>query len=107
MAIHFLPVFTLYAIALSAALARAGHPPPPASPAGPPRRPPTRILIVGATGGTGRQLVAQALARGYEVTALVRDPSKFHDEHAQLKVIQGDVLDYASVEAAVLSALGH
>jgi len=70
-------------------------------------------LIVGATGGTGRQLVAQALDRGYAVTAFVRDPSRFNVEHPQLTVIQGDVLDPGSLEAAmrgqeaVLSALGH
>ena len=104
----------LYAIALSAALARAGH----RSHAAPPgeaarRRHPARVLIVGATGGTGRQLVTQALERGYAVTALVRNPSRLQVEHPQLRVIQGDVLDYASVEVAmrgqdaVLSALGH
>jgi putative NADH-flavin reductase len=70
-------------------------------------------LIVGATGGTGRQLVTQALQRGYAVTALVRDPSRLQVGHPQLTVIQGDVLDEGSVEAAmrgqeaVLSALGH
>jgi putative NADH-flavin reductase len=70
-------------------------------------------LIVGATGGTGRELVAQALERGYAVTALVRDPSRVRVDHPQLTVIQGDVLDSASVEAAmrgqeaVVSALGH
>jgi putative NADH-flavin reductase len=70
-------------------------------------------LILGATGGTGRQLVAQALERGYAVTALVRNPSKLKVEHPKLQVIQGDVLDYAAVEAAVegqeavISALGH
>jgi putative NADH-flavin reductase len=70
-------------------------------------------LIVGATGGTGRQLVAQALERGHAVTALVRNPSRLQLEHPHLKIVQGDVLDYASVEAAargqeaVLSALGH
>jgi putative NADH-flavin reductase len=74
---------------------------------------PTRVLIVGATGGTGRQLVAQALERGHVVTALVRDPSALLVEHAQLQVVRGDVLDYPSVEAAVqlqevvLCALGH
>jgi putative NADH-flavin reductase len=74
---------------------------------------PSRILIVGATGGTGRQLVAQALERGHSVTALVRDPSKLQLEHPRLRVLRGDVLDYASVEAAVsgqdavISALGH
>jgi putative NADH-flavin reductase len=70
-------------------------------------------LVVGATGGTGRQLVTQALERGFAVTALVRNPSKLHVDHPQLTVIQGDVLDCASVEAAmrgqeaVVSALGH
>jgi uncharacterized protein YbjT (DUF2867 family) len=70
-------------------------------------------LVVGATGGTGGQLVTQALERGYAVTALVRDPSRLQVDHPKLTVIQGDVLDEGSVEAAmrgqeaVLSALGH
>jgi putative NADH-flavin reductase len=74
---------------------------------------PKRVLIVGATGGTGRQLVAQALERGHVVTALARDPSALRIEHPQLRVVRGDVLDYVSVEAAVqdqeavISALGH
>jgi putative NADH-flavin reductase len=74
---------------------------------------PTRVLIVGATGGTGRQLVAQALERGHAVTALVRDPSVLRVEHPRLRVMRGDVLDYPSVETAmraqevVLCALGH
>lgn len=74
---------------------------------------PTRVLIVGATGGTGRQLVAQALERGHVVTAFVRNPSALRVEHSRLHVIRGDVLDYPSVEAAmqtqevVLCALGH
>jgi putative NADH-flavin reductase len=106
-------LFILYAIALSAALARAGHRLHVVPSGGAPRTRATRVLIVGATGGTGRQLVAQALERGYAVTALVRDPSRLHVDHPQLTVFQGDVLDYASVEAAmrgqeaVVSALGH
>ena len=107
-------LFILYAVALSAALAWAGHWSQTAAPSGgAPRHHPTLVLIVGATGGTGRQLVAQALKRGYAVTAFVRDPSRLQLDHPQLTVIQGDVLDYSSVEAAmrgqeaVLSALGH
>src|ERR1700726_1883988 len=74
---------------------------------------PTRILIVGATGGTGRQLVAQALERGPAVTALVRDAAALCVEDPRLHIMRGDVLDYPSVEAAmqaqevVLCALGH
>jgi nucleoside-diphosphate-sugar epimerase len=72
-----------------------------------------RVLVIGATGGTGRQLVQQALDQGHQVTAFVRDPSKLQIEHANLRVVKGDVLDYASVEpamrgqSAVLCALGH
>lgn len=105
--------YALYAIALSAGLARAGHRSRVVPSDGAPRKRPIRVLIVGATGGTGRQLVAQALERGFAVTALVRDPSKFHVDHPQLTVSRGNVLDPACVEAAmrgqdaVVSALGH
>jgi putative NADH-flavin reductase len=103
----------LYAIALSVALGRAGHRSRGGSSHESPRRNPRKVLILGATGGTGRQLVAQALERGYAVTALVRDPSRLQVTHPQLTVIRGDALDQGSVEAAmggqeaVLSALGH
>ena len=72
-----------------------------------------RVLVIGATGGTGRQLVQQALDQGHQVTAFARRPSKLQIEHANLRVVKGDVLDYGSVEAAmrgqsaVLCALGH
>jgi putative NADH-flavin reductase len=74
---------------------------------------PIRVLVIGATGGTGRELVQQALAQGHQVTAFVRDPAKLRVAHANLRVAKGDVLDYAMVESAmrgqdaVLSALGH
>ena len=45
------------------------------------------LVILGATGSTGLQLVQQALARGYQVVAPVRNPSKLaHVENANLKV---------------------
>jgi putative NADH-flavin reductase len=106
-------LFVSYAIVLSAALARAGHRSRAAPSTGAPRSHPSRILIVGATGGTGRQLVTQALERGHEVTALVRDPSRLPIAHPRLTLIQGDVLNEGSVDTAmrgqeaVLSALGH
>ena len=70
------------------------------------------LLIVGATGGTGRQLVSQALERGHRVTALVRkEPSG--EAPPGLTTLLGNVLDPSSLDRAargqdaVLSALGH
>jgi putative NADH-flavin reductase len=71
-----------------------------------------KILVVGATGGTGRQLLKQALAQGYEVAALVRKPRRVKTKHAALRVIKGDVLDQHSIDPAmkgqqaVICALG-
>jgi putative NADH-flavin reductase len=61
------------------------------------------VLIIGATGGTGRQLVEQALTVGHEVTALVRDPEKIRARHERLRVVQGDILDFNSLDLAVAS----
>src|SRR5918996_71678 len=71
-----------------------------------------KVLIFGATGGTGRELIRQALDRGHSVTAFARDPSAL-DEHDGLKTLAGDVLDATAVERAVagheavLCALGR
>ena len=106
-------VFLVYAVGLAVGLARGGLRSVVKIPAVPPGKPFTRVLIVGATGGTGRQLLAQALKRGYAVTALVRTPGKLSVEDPHLTVVQGDVLDRSTVEKAVrgqdavISALGH
>ena len=60
-----------------------------------------KLVIFGATGSIGRQLVEQALAQGHMVTALARNPVKLNLKHPNLKVVQGDVMDLASVEKAV------
>lgn len=60
-----------------------------------------KITIFGASGGTGRQLVQQALASGHEVTAFVRNPAKLNFQHECLRIVQGDVTDAAAVERAV------
>ncbi|HZI52721.1 MAG TPA: SDR family oxidoreductase [Chitinophagaceae bacterium] len=71
-----------------------------------------RILIFGASGATGHELVKQALTSDHLITAFVRDPSKLNLKNKNLEIVQGDVKDYASVENAikghdaVLSALG-
>src|SRR5438034_9405280 len=71
-----------------------------------------KLAVFGATGGTGWQLVDQALEGGHRVTVLVRHPATFPLQHERLAVLQGDVRNLANVEAAVagqeaiLSALG-
>jgi uncharacterized protein YbjT (DUF2867 family) len=60
-----------------------------------------RVLVLGATGATGRHLVEQALAQGHHVTALVRNPAKLHRRSPNLTVVPGDVTDPLAVERAV------
>ena len=71
-----------------------------------------KLIVFGATGGTGRQLVERGLAAGHEVTAFVRRPAAVTLRHERLRVAQGDVLQPETVAAAmrgqdaVLSAIG-
>jgi putative NADH-flavin reductase len=108
-----LALYAVYAVSVSAGMAMRGHRSAAPAPTNRTPRPIRRVLVIGATGGTGQQLVRQALERGYEVTASVRDPAKLQVTHPNLAVLRGDVLDYASVAAAVqgqdavISALGH
>jgi len=60
-----------------------------------------RLLVFGASGRTGQQLVGQALEGGHAVTAFVRRPAKIAITHPELRVVQGDVADYAAVASAV------
>jgi putative NADH-flavin reductase len=59
-----------------------------------------KVTVFGATGGTGKHVVEQALAAGHEVTAVARNVSEVEQQDG-LTVLQGDVLDFASVEQAV------
>jgi putative NADH-flavin reductase len=59
-----------------------------------------RIALFGSTGGTGHQVLVQALEAGHSVKALARDPSKLA-AHERLTVVQGDVLDPTAVNACV------
>jgi len=73
-----------------------------------------KLVVFGATGGTGRLLVTQALQQGYEVVAFVRDPDKFTITDPRLRVVRGDVTRDSSAvteavreQDAVISALGR
>lgn len=71
-----------------------------------------RIIIFGASGRTGKELVRQALEQGHFVTAFVRTPSKLSVSHPNLQIVQGDIADAVAVRNAIkgkdaaLSALG-
>ncbi|MDR8052477.1 SDR family oxidoreductase [Burkholderia cenocepacia] len=57
------------------------------------------ILVTGATGRVGRQVVRQLVDRGADVRVLVRDPSKA-DFPAAVSVAQGDMLDLDALRRA-------
>lgn len=62
-----------------------------------------KIALIGATGVIGQRILREALSRGHEVTAIVRDPAKVSPA-AGLSVATGDIFDTDSVAAA---AHGH
>jgi uncharacterized protein YbjT (DUF2867 family) len=57
------------------------------------------ILVTGATGRIGRQVVQQLVNRDADVRVLVRDPSKA-DFPAGVQVVQGDLLDIDALRPA-------
>ena len=59
-----------------------------------------RVIIFGATGGTGRATVRALVAAGHEVTGFARDPSRLSDL-AGLEAVRGDVMRAADVAAAI------
>ena len=72
-----------------------------------------KVLVLGATGGTGQQVVAEALRRGFSVTAFVRDPSRLEIKSDRLNVqigeLTGDEAPLAFAmhgQISVVSALG-
>ncbi|MDQ2943014.1 MAG: SDR family oxidoreductase [Candidatus Dormibacteraeota bacterium] len=69
------------------------------------------ILVLGAAGKTGREVVAQALAAGHTVTAFARDPRKL--ERNDVPVAVGDARSVDDLRTAlrgqdaVISTLGN
>ncbi len=70
------------------------------------------LLVLGATGRTGRLVVEQALAAGHTVTALVRSPGKLTTRNSNLRVVTGEATDASAISRAlegadaVISTLG-
>lgn len=59
------------------------------------------VVVLSASGTIGKAIVQEALKRKHEVTAAVRNPETFTLEHERLHITTVDVLDAASVAAAV------
>ncbi|NNL08903.1 MAG: SDR family oxidoreductase [Croceitalea sp.] len=72
-----------------------------------------KILVIGASGATGKHIIKQALLQNHEITALARKTNKIKFKHPNLTVVQGDVLKPKTLKLAidgqdaVISALGH
>ncbi|HWN99087.1 MAG TPA: SDR family oxidoreductase [Blastocatellia bacterium] len=65
-----------------------------------------KLTIFAATGGIGIRILEQAVTAGYEVTAVVRDPSKLGERRAGLRVVTADLSapDPHTIESAIAGA---
>jgi uncharacterized protein YbjT (DUF2867 family) len=71
-----------------------------------------KVAVIGATGRTGRLVVAELLRRGHDVAVLVRDPAKLGATAESVRIVTGSSRDDAALAElvtgvdAVVSALG-
>jgi putative NADH-flavin reductase len=71
-----------------------------------------KLLVLGATGGIGREILRQGLERGHAITAFVRAPERLGDLRDRVTVVQGDLMDANAMAKAfgghdvILSAFG-
>jgi hypothetical protein len=62
------------------------------------------IVVFGATGHVGRQVVAEALRRGHEVIGVVRDPTNVESPDSRVHLVQGDATNADSIASIVRGA---
>jgi len=71
-----------------------------------------KLLVLGATGGTGLEIVERVIGRGHSMTALVRSPERLKEFRDRITIKKGDLLNTDDLEQAiqgqdaVLSAFG-
>jgi uncharacterized protein YbjT (DUF2867 family) len=58
-----------------------------------------KILLLGATGRTGKYIIEEAIKRGYKISAIARNPEKLKDYN--IDITQGTPYDYETVEKAI------
>ena len=59
-----------------------------------------KILLLGATGRTGKKIIEEAKKRGYEISAIARHPEKLKDY--KIDITSGTPYDYKTVEKAII-----
>lgn len=60
-----------------------------------------KIALIGASGTVGQRILKEALRRGHQVAAIVRDPSRITQEDEKLRIVTADLLDGQSISKAV------
>lgn len=60
-----------------------------------------KLLVIGAAGKTGRNVVEQAVAAGHEVTAFVHE-TKGYLSDSNVRVVEGDATDRSAMDSAML-----
>jgi len=63
-----------------------------------------KITILGSTGFVGKVLIKKAIAAGYQVKTLARNPEKLEEIKDEIEIITGSVFEYSSIEAAIEGA---
>jgi putative NADH-flavin reductase len=63
-----------------------------------------KIAILGSTGFVGKVLIKKAIAAGYQVKTLARNPEKLEEIKNKIEIIKGSVFESSSVEAAITGA---
>ncbi len=58
-----------------------------------------KILLLGATGRTGKQIIEEAIKRGHKISAIARDPEKL--KNYEIEITQGTPYDYETLEKAI------
>ena len=71
-----------------------------------------KLVVLGATGGTGLEIVRQAIEHGHQVTALVRNPERLEPFGSRVTVMRGNLLESSELgrafrgQDAILSGFG-